>query len=77
MKPETLEALRRLGQLSTMGITVVASAFAGLFIGYCLDGRFHSRLWFTIGGLVAGMVLGFWNMFVTVSQIDGGRKKET
>lgn len=77
LKPENFEILRRVGQLSTMGITLVASAFGGVFLGNYLDGRFHTRPWFTIGGLVAGMVLGFWNMFVTVSQIDRGRKKET
>lgn len=60
--------LRGLAALTTIGVTLVASTFAGLLIGMYLDSKFSTRPWLTIIFLVLGVIAGFRNIYYIVKR---------
>jgi ATP synthase protein I len=58
------ELLRSLGLLSSLGISMVAASFIGLFIGYTLDGWWGTSPWMTLLWLGFGIAAGFRNIFI-------------
>ena len=56
--------LRSLGFLSSVGISMVAASFIGLYIGIYLDKWLGSKPWMTIIWLVIGIAAGFRNIFI-------------
>jgi ATP synthase protein I len=69
-------AWKALGQLSTVGLTLVVATVIGLAGGYYLDRWLGTSPWLTLVGLLSGIVAGFVNLFRTVKRaerdIDGG-----
>ncbi len=54
--------LRQLFEVSTIGINLVVSTFAGLAIGYLLDKLFGTSPYLTIIFLILGIIAGFKEM---------------
>jgi ATP synthase protein I len=69
-------AWKALGELSTVGLTLVVATVIGLAGGYYLDRWLGTSPWLTLVGLLFGIVAGFVNLFRTVKRaerdIDGG-----
>jgi ATP synthase protein I len=69
-------AWKALGELSTVGLTLVVATVIGLAGGYYLDRWLGTSPWLTLVGLLSGIVAGFVNLFRTVKRaerdIDGG-----
>jgi ATP synthase protein I len=69
-------AWKALGELSTVGLTLVLATLIGLAGGYYLDRWLGTSPWLTLIGLVLGIVSGFVNLFRTVNRagrnIDDG-----
>lgn len=59
-RPEGM--LRGLATLASMGITMVACTFIGLFLGLYLDKYFGTKPWFTLILLFFGIAAGFKNI---------------
>jgi len=64
MSDDRREWLRSLGFLSSLGISMVAASFIGLFIGYTLDGWWGTSPWMTLLWLGFGIAAGFRNIFI-------------
>lgn len=54
---------RTLGQLSTLGIAMVAAVAIGLGMGYWLDRWLGTSPWLTMLFALFGVVAGFLNLF--------------
>ncbi len=69
-------AWKALGELSTVGLTLVVATVIGLAGGYYLDRWLGTSPWLTLVGLLFGIVAGFVNLFRAVKRaerdIDGG-----
>ena len=70
-------AWKALGELSTVGMTLVLATVIGLAGGYYLDKWLGTSPWLTLIGLGLGIVAGFVNLFRTVNRagrnIDDGK----
>lgn len=55
---------KSLGFLSSVGISMVASTFIGLAMGYYLDKWLDTSPWMTLIFLGFGIVSGFRNIFI-------------
>jgi ATP synthase protein I len=64
MADDKRQLMRSLGFLSSLGISMVASSFIGLFIGYYLDKWLGTSPWMTLIWLVIGIISGFRNIFI-------------
>ena len=64
MPDDRRQWLRSLGFLSSLGISMVAASFIGLFIGYTLDGWWGTSPWMTLLWLGFGIAAGFRNIFI-------------
>ena len=64
MADDKRQLFRSLGFLSSVGISMVAASFIGLYIGIWLDEWLGSKPWMTIIWLVIGIAAGFRNMFI-------------
>jgi ATP synthase protein I len=69
-------ALRQLGVLSGVGLTLVVATVLGLAGGYYLDGWLGTSPWFTLVGLLLGIAAGFVNLFRAVGLWGGARDRE-
>ena len=49
---------RNLAMIGALGWTIVLPTLAGIFAGRCLDRSFASGVFWTLGLLVAGLVIG-------------------
>jgi len=58
--------LEALGMVTSLGLTMVSTAAAGLLIGRWLDNRFDSTPWATVIGIILGMVAGLWSIYKRV-----------
>lgn len=58
-----------------IGWFFVIAILLGLLFGKWLDGRLHSEPWFMLLGMIAGIFLGFYNLFRLV--IYDGKKKDS
>lgn len=52
-----------LGIVGSLGFTMAASVAAGLFLGRAADHWLNTSPWFSIVGIVLGMVSGLWAMY--------------
>jgi len=66
---ENFNTLKKVAYASSIGIVLVTSTFIGLGIGYFLDWQFGTTPWFTIGGLLLGIIAGFYNSYEMVMKI--------
>ena len=64
MADDKRQLLRSLGFLSSLGISMVAASFIGLFIGYSLDKWLGTSPWMTLIWLGIGIISGFRNIFI-------------
>ena len=64
MAEDKRELIKSLGFLSSLGISMVAASFIGLFIGYQLDRWLGSSPWMTLLWLGFGIASGFRNIFI-------------
>ena len=63
-------AWKALGQLSTIGLTLVVATVLGLAGGYYLDRWLHTSPWLTLIGLLFGIAAGFVNLFRSVNKAE-------
>ncbi|HHL40193.1 MAG TPA: AtpZ/AtpI family protein [Deltaproteobacteria bacterium] len=62
--------LKGLAAVAALGVTLVASTFTGLAIGYYLDGLLGTGPWLTIILLLAGIAAGFRNVYHVSKKLD-------
>ena len=67
---EEQSAWKALGELSTVGITLVLATVIGLAGGYYLDKWLGTSPWLTLIGLGFGIAAGFVNLFRTVNRAE-------
>ena len=65
---EEQSAWKALGELSTVGMTLVLATVIGLAGGYYLDKWLGTGPWLTLIGLCFGIAAGFVNLFRTVNR---------
>ena len=63
-------AWRALGELSTIGLTLVVATVLGLAGGYYLDRWLGTSPWLTLVGLLLGIAAGCVNLFRTVKRAE-------
>lgn len=63
-------AWKALGELSTVGLTLVIATLIGLVGGYYADRLLGTSPWLLLLGLVLGIAAGFVNLFRSVSRAD-------
>lgn len=64
MADDKRQLMKSLGFLSSLGISMVAASFIGLFIGYYLDKWLGTSPWMTLIWLGFGIASGFRNIFI-------------
>lgn len=64
MAEDRRQLYKSLGFLSSVGISMVASTFIGLAMGYYLDKWLETSPWMTLIFLGFGIVSGFRNIFI-------------
>ena len=64
MAEDKRQLMRSLSFLSSIGISMVAASFIGLFIGIYLDKWLDTEPWMTMIWLGFGIAAGFRNIFV-------------
>ena len=64
MADDKRQLIKSLGFLSSLGISMVAASFIGLFIGYNLDKWWGTSPWMTLLWLGFGIASGFRNIFI-------------
>lgn len=68
MSEERQQLFKTLGFLSSVGISMVASTFIGLAMGYYLDKWLGTSPWLTLIFLLLGIISGFRNIFILTSR---------
>ena len=63
-------AWKALGELSTVGLTLVIATVIGLVGGYYADRLLGTSPWLLLLGLALGIATGFVNLFRSVSRAD-------
>ncbi|MFA4844201.1 MAG: AtpZ/AtpI family protein [Candidatus Margulisiibacteriota bacterium] len=48
---------------ASLGVEMAAAVFAGAWLGYVVDGWWHSSPWGLAAGVVLGAVAGFWSAY--------------
>jgi len=61
---------KALGELSSIGITLVVATVIGLVGGYYADRWLGSKPWLTLLGLGMGIAAGFVNLFRSVKRAE-------
>jgi ATP synthase protein I len=64
MAEDKRQLIKALGFLSSVGISMVASTFIGLAMGYYLDKWLGTAPWLTLIFLAIGIVSGFRNIYI-------------
>ena len=64
MAEDKRQLIKALGFLSSVGISMVASTFIGLAMGYYLDKWLGTTPWLTLIFLAIGIVSGFRNIYI-------------
>jgi F0F1-type ATP synthase assembly protein I len=73
MSDSRKEIMKLLGDFSTIGLTLAASIFVGVGIGYLLDHKvFNGKTapWLTLIFLAFGIVAGFKNLYMLTKRKD-------
>jgi ATP synthase protein I len=65
-RDERSEILRRAGPYLSLGTMFAAAIVVGIAAGYWLDRWLGTSPWLLVGGLLLGVVVGFYNFFVVV-----------
>ena len=68
MAPDESSPWKSLGELSTIGITLVLATVIGLAGGYYADRWLGTSPWLTMIGLGLGIAAGFVSLFRTVNK---------
>lgn len=68
MAEDKRQLIKALGFLSSVGISVVASTFIGLAMGYYLDKWLGTAPWLTLVFLGFGIISGFRNIFILTAR---------
>lgn len=55
----------------TIGLNMAATVAVGLFIGHFADNYLGSAPWFTIVGIVLGMLAGLWSTYKKIVSNKG------
>ena len=80
MDDDKRQLMRSLGFLSSIGISMVAASFIGLFIGVSLDRWLGTKPWMTLIWLGIGIASGFRNIFILtrrgMRELDQDEKQE-
>lgn len=80
MDDDKRQLMRSLGFLSSIGISMVAASFIGLFIGVYLDKWLGTKPWMTLIWLGIGIASGFRNIFILtrrgMRELDQDDKQE-
>lgn len=76
MADDKRQFLRSLGFLSSVGISMVAASFIGLYIGYKLDEWWGTSPWMTLLWLGFGIAAGFRNIFILTRRALREQKDE-
>ncbi len=66
---KNFEAMKKVAYASSIGMVLVVSIFIGLGIGYFLDSRLGTNPWFTIGGLLLGIIAGYYKGYEMMIKI--------
>ena len=64
MADDKRQLMKSLSFLSSLGISMVAASFIGLFIGVYLDKWLDTKPWMTMIWLGFGIAAGFRNIFI-------------
>jgi ATP synthase protein I len=64
MADDKRQLMKSLSFLSSLGISMVAASFIGLFIGIYLDKWLGTSPWMTLIWLGIGIISGFRNIFI-------------
>ena len=70
MAPGRDPAWRSLGEVATIGVTLVVSTVLGLGAGYYGDRWLGTSPWLLLTGLLLGIVAGFVNLFRSVKSAE-------
>jgi ATP synthase protein I len=76
MAEDKRELYKSLGFLSSVGISMVASTFIGLAMGYFLDKWLGTSPWLTLIFLGLGIISGFRNIFILTARELKRQEKE-
>jgi ATP synthase protein I len=68
MAEDKRQLFKSLGFLSSVGISLVASTFIGLAMGYYLDKWLNTSPWMTLIFLGFGIISGFRNIFILTTR---------
>lgn len=77
MAEDRRQLYKSLGFLSSVGISMVASTFIGLAMGYYLDEWLNTSPWMTLIFLGFGIVSGFRNIFILTERELKRQAQET
>ena len=66
--PGERDTWKALGELSSVGLTLVLATVIGLGAGYYADRWLGTKPWLTLLGLGMGIVAGFVNLFRSVGR---------
>lgn len=62
-KEDKKQLFDTLGTVGNIGFTMVSTVAVGLFLGRMADKWFESSPWFSVAGIVLGMISGLWAMY--------------
>lgn len=61
---------------SSLGIEVAVATLLGGLLGWWLDGRYHTKPWLMLGGLVLGAVIGWIDVWLQVRGMNNDESKK-
>lgn len=75
MAEDKRQLIKSLGFLSSVGISMVAASFIGLYVGIKLDEWWGTKPWMTLLWLGFGITAGFRNIFILTRRALREEKK--
>ena len=69
MDTDTRKTAIQMAYASSIGIFMVVLIFGGLYLGVFLDRKFETGYIFTLVLLLAGIIVGFRNIYVLIKKI--------
>ncbi|MCP3176295.1 AtpZ/AtpI family protein [Desulfuromonas sp. KJ2020] len=76
MAEDRRQLIKTVGFLSSVGISMVASTFIGLAMGYYLDRWLDTSPWLTLIFLLLGIISGFRNIYILTDRELKRQEKE-
>ncbi len=64
-------AMRAAGVVGGLGLVMAATAVAGAWLGYYLDGRWGTGPWLTLAGTLVGVAAGFVEVMSVLRRVGG------